>query len=312
MTDEILLVDQLRLMAAHHPAEVAFRVLDGDELTFAQWEAISGTVLKFEEGGLVAPQVDVNTSDNQNAIFWAKKTDLLVNGEMDNINGALGVTFNSYFTDNNAQAEADIVFNGAQYTWSTDFNSADTTRQFVEGTATHEIGHLLGLRHSPVGGATMLFHGGGGVNVQSGLSSDEVAAAKWLYGNVSTLATLGKFQGRVTMNGSSVFGAAVLAEEAASGNLAAGTVSRADGSYVLPALPPGRYNVRVTPLDAVGTNVFLIRGRDIASAGRMTSAYFDVTYDIRRSCDIRRRGCHVRCPIGCDVHGRRCHTRCPP
>src|SRR2546427_5149454 len=28
-------------MAAHHPAEVAFRVLDGDELTFAQWEATS-------------------------------------------------------------------------------------------------------------------------------------------------------------------------------------------------------------------------------------------------------------------------------
>ena len=232
--------------------------------SFAQWQSISGTVLNFEDAGLVAPGVDVNTSDNRNVVFWAK-TGTLVNGGMDNISGALGVTFNSYFTDNNAQAEADIVFNGAQYTWSTDFNSADTTRQFVEGTATHEIGHLLGLKHSPVGGATMLFHGGGGLNVQAGLSSDEVAAAKWLYGNVSTLATLGKFQGRVTMNGSSVFGAAVLAEEAASGNLAAGTVSRADGSYVLPALQPGQYNVRVTPLDAVGTNVFLIRGRDIAS-----------------------------------------------
>ena len=77
--------------------------------SFAQWEAIPGTVLKFEEGGLVPPQVDVNTSDNQNVVFWTKKTDLLVNGEMDNINGALGVTFNSYFTDNNAQAEADIL-----------------------------------------------------------------------------------------------------------------------------------------------------------------------------------------------------------
>src|SRR5205823_1791211 len=149
--------------------------------------------------------------------------------------------------------------------WSTDLRSADMTRQYVEGTATHEIGHFLGLKHSPVGGATMLFHGGGGVNVQAGLSSDEVAAAKWLYGKASTLAKLGRFQGRVTMNGSSVFGAAVLAEEAASGNLAAGTVSRADGSYVLPALPPGQYNVRVTPLDAVGANAFLIRGRDIAS-----------------------------------------------
>src|SRR5437879_12387318 len=36
-----LLVDQLRLMAAHHPDEVGFRVLDGTDLTFANWEATS-------------------------------------------------------------------------------------------------------------------------------------------------------------------------------------------------------------------------------------------------------------------------------
>jgi len=36
-----LLVDQLRLMAAHHPDEVGFRVLDSDELTFAAWDAAS-------------------------------------------------------------------------------------------------------------------------------------------------------------------------------------------------------------------------------------------------------------------------------
>jgi acyl-CoA synthetase (AMP-forming)/AMP-acid ligase II len=43
VTDEPghLLVDQLRLMAAHHPDEVGFRVLDGGELTFADWEATS-------------------------------------------------------------------------------------------------------------------------------------------------------------------------------------------------------------------------------------------------------------------------------
>ena len=68
------------------------------------------------------------------------------------------------------------------------------------------------------------------------------------------------------MNGSAVFGAAVLAEEAVSGNLAAGTVTRADGSYDLPAMPPGQYSLRVTPLDPpLADNIpFLIRGRDIA------------------------------------------------
>src|SRR5581483_11052064 len=36
-----LLVGQVGLMAAHHPDEVGFAVLDGEQLTFADWEARS-------------------------------------------------------------------------------------------------------------------------------------------------------------------------------------------------------------------------------------------------------------------------------
>jgi hypothetical protein len=240
--------------------------LNAVRASFAQWQSVPGTVLKFEDAGLVAPGVDVNTSDNQNVVFWAK-TSTTVNGGNDNISGSLGVTFNSWFPDNNAQAEADIVFNGAQYSWFTDFNNTNAfgTQIFVESTALHEIGHFLGLKHSPVGAATMLFRGSGGVNVQAGLSSDEVAAAQWLYGTTGTIAALGYLQGQVTMNGSAVFGAAVLAEESSTGNLVAGTVTRTNGSYDLPAMPPGQYRVRVTPLDPSGASAFLIRGRDVAS-----------------------------------------------
>ena len=98
-----------------------------------------------------------------------------------------------------------------------------------------------------MGGATMLFHGAGGVNVQAGLSTDEVAAARWLYGQPSTLAVLGRLQGQVTLNGSGMFGAVVVVEEFASGNLIEGTITRTNGDYDLPALLPGKYNVRVTP-----------------------------------------------------------------
>jgi len=153
--------------------------LNAVRAAFAQWQAVPGTNLKFEDAGLAPPGVDVNASDNRNVVFWAKNS-TLVNGGMDDIRGTLGVTFNSFFSDNNAQAEADIVFNGVGYTWSTDFNNTDTSKQFIESTATHEIGHFLGLKHSPLGGATMLFPGAGGVNVQAGLSSDEIAAAKWV------------------------------------------------------------------------------------------------------------------------------------
>jgi hypothetical protein len=248
--------------------------LDAVRASFAQWQAVPGTVLKFEDAGLVAPGVDVNTSDNQNVVFW-EKDDLLINGGNDNISGALGLTFTSYDQDNNALAEADIVFNGVQYRWTADFNGTDPGKQFIETIAAHEIGHFIGLQHSPVGGATMLFRGPGGVNARAGLSSDEIAAATWLYGQSATLTNLGRVSGRVTMNGSAVFGAAVLAEATATGNLIAGTVTRADGSYDLPAMPPGQYGVRVTPLDppVADRDPFLIRGRDISTRTNGVGGY---------------------------------------
>src|SRR2546429_6808479 len=60
-----------------------------------------------------------------------------------------------------------------------------------------------------------------------------------------------------------MFGAVVTVEEFASGNLVEGTITRTNGEYDLPALLPGKYNVRVTPLDPVNASFHLIRGRDI-------------------------------------------------
>jgi hypothetical protein len=232
--------------------------------SFAQWQAVAVTVLKFEDAGLVAPGVDINTSDHQNVLFWAK-TSTLVNGGTSDIGSALGVTFTSFFADNTL-VEADIVFNGVQYAWFTDFNDTNNSGNFVEGVALHEIGHFIGLRHSPVGGATMLWRGGSGVSVQAGLSSDEIAAANWLYPQATNTTALGGARGMVRMNGSPVFGAAVLAEDATTGNMIAGTVTRMDGSYELPSLPVGAYYFRVTPLDRPDAIRFLVRGRDISSA----------------------------------------------
>ncbi|MSU58779.1 MAG: carboxypeptidase regulatory-like domain-containing protein [Pedosphaera sp.] len=236
--------------------------------SIGQWLAITNTLLKFEEAGVINPPVDVNTGDGTNVFYWVKGT-TFVNGGNDNIFGALGYTVSSYTASDGTMFEADIVFNahtnaaGATNFWFTDFNDTANTTTFVEGVALHELGHLLGLSHSPVGGATMLFRGVSGLNTQAGLSDDDVAGGKFLYATNRT--SFGAISGTVTKSGSPVFGAAVFVQNSAS-NVVSGTVTRSGGTYELNMLPPGSYQVRVAPLDpATGTR--LVAGVDIENPG---------------------------------------------
>ena len=231
---------------------------------FGQWQSVPNTIVKYEDAGLVAPGYDVNTSDNSNVVYWAK-TSTVVNGGMSDISGALAVTFSSFSVPGNEILQFDIVINGVEQSWFTDFNDSNNTNYFVEGSLTHEIGHSLGLSHAAIGGATMLYAGQTGVDTQAGLSVDEVAYARTLYPSGTILSTLGNLKGTVTKGGSPVFGAAVILE-GTNGNLAGGTVTLANGTYILNSVPPGNYNVRVWPLDDAAALNWLIQGQDISSS----------------------------------------------
>lgn len=228
---------------------------------FDQWQLVPGTVLRFEEGGVLSGALDVNTADNTNLVYWTK-TSTLVNGGFDNISGTTGVTFSDYFVDG-TMAEGDIVLNGVQYQWFTDFNDSVNQAQFVESVLLHEIGHLIGLAHSPAGAATMFPRGSGGVSIQCGLSADDLAGLYAVYPDSSVTPTLGQIYGSVTLGGAPVLGAIVSADNAA-GNLIASTVTRTNGGYEMPAMPPGNYQVRVSPVDPASMSFPLFRGADVA------------------------------------------------
>lgn len=237
--------------------------LNAIRASFDQWQAISGTHLKFEEGGLMGPGVDLDPSDNTNVVFFAKST--IVGGGTVSIAGTLAVTCLS--SSGGVIEEADIVLNGVQWNWFTDhaFTATGDNDYFIEGTATHEIGHFIGLLHSPMGGATMLAHARSGLkDHQIGLSSDEISAARFLYSTPAQIGQLGSIQGRVTKNATAVFGASVVVENA-NGNMVAGAVTDANGDYQLTALPPGGYLARATPLDPAGSQNALVRGADIGA-----------------------------------------------
>jgi Matrixin/Carboxypeptidase regulatory-like domain len=142
--------------------------------------------------------------------------------------------------------EADIALNPSQ-----PFSSDGTTGTYdLEATFTHEIGHLLGLEHSAVLGATMQpRQGKNGIyelssSAPRSLSEDDRAGVSAIYGARLGSGRRGSIAGTISFSsGAPVFGANVWAEETATGRVSASNITLANGSYHIEGLLPGSYRV---------------------------------------------------------------------
>jgi hypothetical protein len=148
-------------------------------------------------------------------------------------------------------AEADIVLNPNQF-----FSSDGTPGTYdLEATFTHEVGHLLGLEHSAVLGATMQPRQGknGIYNLastsQRSLSEDDRAGVRSIYGARLGSGVRGAIAGVINFSsGAPVFGANVWAEEVTTGRVSASNITLANGAYRMEGLLPGTYRVFAQPL----------------------------------------------------------------
>ena len=160
-----------------------------------------------------------------------------------------------YDPDSGDISEADIVINPFPY-------SGDTSLQFstdgsvgtydLESTLAHELGHLLGLGHSRVIGATMqatqALNGTYGLpaTTERTLSEADQAAVRSLY---ETPEKVGSIEGRIQNNidGSLVPVAAghVWIEDLETGRVIAGGVTNALGRFNLSGVPEGNYRAMV-------------------------------------------------------------------
>ena len=168
--------------------------------------------------------------------------------------------------------EADIVLNPYEQ-FSTD--GAFGTFDF-EATLTHEIGHLLGLDHSSVTGATMHEHQGrnGIYNLASfsprTLAEDDMTGIRALYGaSVGEENCCGVIAGKlVQANGKAAKDFQVWAEEATSGRVAAGVLSNAEGNYRIEGLQPGQYKVYTQDFGKDAVKTFSVEELGEAQIGK--------------------------------------------
>jgi hypothetical protein len=140
--------------------------------------------------------------------------------------------------------EADIIMNPAR-TFATD--GAPTARD-IQDIVSHELGHALGLDHTPFLAATMNHFGTTGQMLRRSLEPDDIAGLRALYGGDDE-AAFGAIAGQVVTTGDvPVFGAHVAATDG-DGIVRVGGITNPDGSFRIGDLPPGRYQLFAEPLD---------------------------------------------------------------
>ena len=165
-----------------------------------------------------------------------------------------------YDLDTGEINEADIVINPYPYSetgTALQFSTDGTPGTYdLESTLAHEIGHLLGLNHSHVIGATMqptqALNGTYGLPAitERSLSDSDQAAARSLYGPREKA---GSIEGRIlsSIDGSLLpaTSAHVWIEDLENGKVMASSVTNRSGRFSFNSVPPGNYRAMVGHLD---------------------------------------------------------------
>lgn len=221
-------------------------VTEAIERSFAAWERAGAPAFEliWSDRHTVSPAG--NSGDGFSLVTIAQTPEnlLLFSRDQSDVSALTRVFFNG----KGAVTEADIVLNPYQQ-FSTD-GSIGTFD--LESTLTHEIGHLLGLEHSAVFGATMHDNYGknGVFSLQSfsarTLSDDDIASLHGLYGVKDDPENCcGVIAGRVLTSAKQVRSLRVWAEDAVTGRVSAESGAGVDGGFRLEGLPVGEYRLYV-------------------------------------------------------------------
>ncbi len=234
------------------------------ETAMASWNNLGSANILFSP--LQTTSASPDPSDCKNIItVGTTNADLSVLGYVAGVsNGAVAATAN-FIVGGSGKAcngtldvvagniiDSDIILNPL-FTFSTD-GTANT--QDLQGVITHELGHLLGMNHSGLLGATMYPFA---ARYQRHLSWDEKDFAAVYYSSGKT--QLGAVSGTVTLSGTPVAYGLIIATEVSGSGKMIGGLTGLDGTYSL-SLPSGTYNIYAEPFNSYigAANIYSLTG----------------------------------------------------
>ncbi len=204
---------------------------------FASWENAPGSGINFRYDGETGSR---STSGSDHLILFDEDGS---SGYFPLGSGLVAITPITYSVSSGRILDADILFNGRDYRFATD----GTPGRFdIQDVATHEIGHFLGLDHSPVVGSSLWPYVSSTQWLHRSLSSDDIAGAV----AVRTSGGDGRLKGTVQKSdGSALVGALVAAVERGAGRLAGTALSTSSGAWTIRGLAAGSYSVHISPVE---------------------------------------------------------------
>lgn len=147
------------------------------DASYGAWEQPCCSKFRAQYGGQTA-----NTAVNNNDRIVLSFEENSWDPQFGSVNVTIGVTLTSVWNDCSI-ADAPILFNGVGFQFTNNGTGTD-----LQAIATHEIGHMLGLSHSPIQQATMFASYVGGTGARS-LHQDDIDGVCALYNKACTCIT---------------------------------------------------------------------------------------------------------------------------
>ncbi|MEM1453303.1 MAG: IPT/TIG domain-containing protein [Planctomycetota bacterium] len=207
---------------------------------FEAWNGAGATRAVLVENTSPAQQVRRDwQSDDVHLVLFDEND---VSGFFPGFTGIVAIT-PIEFSSTGEIRDADVLFNGKTFNFTT---SGQGGRFDVQNLATHEAGHLLGLDHSGVCGATMYPFVNQGIILHRSLSIDDVRGVRDMYPN----SAFARLTGRILApDGTTPLRGGHVVARDTSGRVAGATLTNGLGDFMLEALDAGTYTVYVDPLD---------------------------------------------------------------